>query len=136
MKHLLMILFSAVVTLSYGCSSADDGIKVISATEFSEAIRTDSSAVIIDVRTAGEFAAGHLEGALNIDMKDSEAFDKGIKTFEKDKTYYIYCRSGRRSHIAASKIQKAGFKAVDMGGGIISWKDSKLPVVVSADKAE
>ena len=134
MKHLLMILFAALVTFTYGCNS-EDGIKVISATEFAEAVKNDSTAVIVDVRTAGEYAGGHIKGALNLDVKDAEAFDNGVKTFCKDNNYYVYCRSGRRSHNAALKIQKAGFNVVDMEGGINAWKDAKMPVEVSAASA-
>ena len=135
MKHLIMILFAAVISFTYGCSSGD-GIKVISATEFSEAVKNDAAAVIVDVRTADEYAEGHIEGAMNLDVKDSEAFDNGVKAFDKNNTYYVYCRSGRRSHNAAVKIQKAGFNVVDMDGGIKAWKEAKFPVVVAEAQAE
>lgn len=134
MKHLIMILLASAVTLAYGCTSSDNGVKVITVKEFYEAVKTDSSAVILDVRTAEEYAAGHIEGAINLNLKDSETFNEGIKALDKDKTYYVYCRSGRRSNIAASKMLNAGLKAIDMEGGIIAWKDAKMPVAVSAGK--
>ena len=130
MKHLIMILFTAVIALSFGCA-VDDGIKVISVTEFSEAVNNDSAAVILDVRTAEEFAEGHIEGAINLNVKDAETFENGMKALDKSKNYYVYCRSGRRSHNAAAKMQNAGFKVVDMDGGIIAWKDANMPVKVS-----
>lgn len=125
-----MILLTAATTFAFGCA-ADDGIEVINAEEFAEAVKSDTTAVIIDVRTAEEYAEGHLEGALNIDIKNEAEFDNCIKDLKKSCTYYVYCRSGRRSHKAATKIQAAGFKAIDMEGGIIAWKDAKLPVEVS-----
>ena len=126
-----MILLAAVTTFAFGCA-ADDGIEVITVKEFAEAVKNDSTAVIVDVRTAEEFAEGHIEGALNIDVKDASAFDNGIKTFDNSRTYYVYCRSGRRSHKAATKIQALGFKVFDMEGGITAWKNADMPVVVSA----
>ena len=133
MKKLIMILFTAITTFAFGCTASDNGVKVISANEFNEIVKTDSNAVILDVRTAGEYAEGHIEGALNLDMKQAEAFEKGFKALDKDKTYYIYCRSGRRSNIAASKMLMDGYKVIDMGGGIIAWKEANLPVVTSAE---
>lgn len=130
MKKIILILLAAVTTFAFGCA-ADDGIKVIPVNEFADAIKTDTTAVILDVRTASEYTDGHIEGSINLDIKDEAAFDRGVKTFDNTKTYYIYCRSGRRSHKAAAKIQAAGFKAIDMEGGIIAWKDAKMPVVVS-----
>lgn len=130
MKQLIIILFVAVTTFSFGCS-ANDGIKVIPVKEFAEAVSNDSTAVIIDVRTAEEYAEGHIEGSINIDIKQGSYFDNEVKSFDKNKTYYIYCRSGRRSHMAAAKIQAAGFKAVDMEGGINAWKDANMPIEIS-----
>ena len=131
MKQLIIILFAAVTALSFGCS-ADDGIKVINVSEFAKAVKNDTTAVILDVRTAEEFAEGHIAGALNIDVKDDAAFDNGVKALKRDKTYYVYCRSGRRSHKAAAKLQAAGFSAIDMEGGITAWKDAEMPIEVSA----
>ena len=130
MKQLIMIVFAAVTTLVFGCA-ADDGIKVITVNEFAEAVKSDTTAVILDVRTADEFAEGHIEGAINMDVKNDAAFDSGIKALDSSKTYYVYCRSGRRSHKAATKIQALGFKAIDMEGGITAWKDAKMPVETS-----
>ena len=131
-----MILFAAVICFSFGCSSGDDGIKVITVSEFAESAKQDTAAVILDVRTAEEYAEGHIESALNLNIKDETAFDNGIKTLDKNKTYYIYCRSGRRSHNAALKMQKQGFKVFDMEGGINAWKEANMPIEVSTKEAE
>lgn len=130
MKKLIIILLTAVTTFAFGCAT-DDGIKVITVKEFADAMKTDTTAVILDVRTAEEYANGHIEGSINLDIKDEAAFDRSVKSFDNSKTYYIYCRSGRRSHKAAAKIQNAGFNAIDMEGGINAWNEEKLPVVVS-----
>jgi len=70
----------------------------------------------IDVRTAGEFEAGHVEGAVNIPYED--IVDRiGEVTANKDDVIYVYCRSGRRSGIALEALQQAGFdNVVNLGG--------------------
>ena len=72
---------------------------------------------IIDVRTYGEYASGHLQGALNIDV-ESGAFDSGITNLDKNATYALYCRSGRRSTLAAERMAEAGFtKIINLNNG-------------------
>ncbi|MEY3278611.1 MAG: hypothetical protein RLZZ426_1097 [Actinomycetota bacterium] len=72
--------------------------------------------VVVDVRTAGEFAAGHVAGSLNIDAEAS-SFDTNIAQLDPNETYLVYCQSGRRSAIAAQKMTDAGLTVLD-GGGI------------------
>lgn len=72
---------------------------------------------VIDVRTADEYAAGHLEGAVNIDVEAGN-FDAAIAQLDKDKTYLVYCRSGRRSAIAKENMHDAGFHNVIDAGGL------------------
>ena len=72
---------------------------------------------VIDVRTADEYAAGHLEGAVNIDVEAGN-FDAAIAQLDKDKTYLVYCRSGRRSAIAKENMHTAGFHNVIDAGGL------------------
>ncbi|WP_162343628.1 rhodanese-like domain-containing protein [Cyclobacterium salsum] len=78
-------------------------------------------AVIIDVRTPGEFSAGKLPGARNMDMM-APGFNKQIQNLPKDKAYYLYCRSGNRSGHACDTMADLGFEKVyNLAGGIISW---------------
>ena len=84
--------------------------------------------VVLDVRTADEFKDGHLEGALNIDQAQSDFIEKAKATLAADKTIAVYCRSGRRSANAAEKLAAEGYKAVNLKGGIIAWKEAGLPV--------
>lgn len=72
--------------------------------------------VVIDVRTPEEYEAGHLEGARNIDVR-SDDFRAGVELLDKDKTYYLYCRTGNRSHQAAEIMKDLGFEAVYNVGG-------------------
>lgn len=72
-------------------------------------------AVIIDVRTPEEFAAGHLNGALLIDFKDA-SFESEIAKLDPAATYIVYCRSGNRSAQAANRMREIGIANItDLG---------------------
>jgi rhodanese-related sulfurtransferase len=87
--------------------------------------------VVVDVRTAGEYAAGHIENAINIDVESSD-FDSKIANLDKTVEYAVYCHSGRRSAIAAEKMAKAGFeKITNLEGGIIAWQGANYPLVTN-----
>lgn len=82
---------------------------------------------LIDVRTAEEFAEGHIEGAINIAVDD---FDPAALPDADGKDVILYCRSGRRSGIAGEKLAAHTGKAAEhLGGGIIAWRDAELPTV-------
>ena len=87
-----------------------------------------SELTVIDVRTADEFASGHLEGAVNIDVEGGQ-FSALIADLPKDAPYMVYCHSGRRSAIAAQAMIDAGFTEVYDLGGIVDWQAAGLPVV-------
>ena len=84
--------------------------------------------VILDVRTAEEFNEGHIENALNIDVKQSDFMQKAKEALPKGKTIAVYCRSGRRSANAATKLGAEGYRVVNLYGGISAWKEANLPV--------
>lgn len=73
--------------------------------------------VLLDVRTPDEFAAGHLQGATNIDVEDPSFADR-IADLDKSGHYVVYCHSGRRSAIAVQALKDAGFTDVTDAGGI------------------
>ncbi|MEZ5100772.1 MAG: rhodanese-like domain-containing protein [Thermoleophilia bacterium] len=74
-------------------------------------------ATIVDVRTPGEFAAGHVAGAVNIDVQ-ADDFDDRIAELAKDGAYVVYCRSGNRSAQAVERMRAAGFTDLTDGGGL------------------
>ncbi|MGI6223801.1 MAG: rhodanese-like domain-containing protein [Prevotella sp.] len=119
-KSFIMALFGGFATLT-GCNAQDKSITTLEPQQFEQQMKTDSTAVLIDVRTAEEFEEGHLAGARNIDFLEPETFDQGIATLDSAHTYYIYCRSGKRSHKAALKMTDKGLRVVDMAGGILAW---------------
>lgn len=126
MKKYLVLLFG--VMFFFGCKS-QNSVKVLTAEEFAAAVKADKKAVVLDVRRPDEFAAGHIEGAVLLNFLDTVAFNAGVEKLDKSKTYYIYCRSGRRSNNAAVILQKKGFTVFDLGGGFLSWQRYNLPWV-------
>lgn len=81
-----------------------------------EAITMDySTAIIIDVRTTEEFAAGHLDGAVNYNVEDG-TLEQALPSLDQNANYVVYCRSGRRSAIAVDLMKENGFTQIaDLG---------------------
>ena len=92
----------------------------LSVREFSEKI-AEEGVVILDVRTPEEFSEGYIEGAHNIDFY-REDFKTEIDSLDKEFTYAVYCRSGKRSGQAVKILHEAGFHTVyNLEGGVIDW---------------
>lgn len=127
MKKILLSLLATISLGSTGCSAQSDGIHILAPKDFIEQAKADTTAIILDVRTPGEYQEEHLAGAQQLDFLNSEAFDAGIKQLDNTHTYYVYCRSGKRSHNACIKMKKQGLKVFDMEGGILNWKKLGMP---------
>lgn len=126
MKQYLLTMF--LPFLVAGCSS-EPTFKSVGVEEFS-AIAENEKTVVVDVRRADEWAEGHLAAAqYNIDALQEDFASTADATLPKDKTIAIYCRSGRRSKTAATKLAEQGFQVVELDGGIISWQEQGLPLV-------
>jgi phage shock protein E len=94
-----------------------------------EPIELSANTVVIDVRTPGEFAEGHLEGAINIDVQAAD-FDAQITELPTDGDYVVYCRSGNRSATAVTRMEGLGFDSLlDAGGVGEASASTGLPVV-------
>ncbi|MCL2787011.1 MAG: rhodanese-like domain-containing protein [Micrococcales bacterium] len=76
-----------------------------------------SDATILDVRAPDEFAEGHLEGAINIDIRASD-FEPQIEALPRDTHYFVYCRAGARAAMAVAQMESSGFTNVTLAGGI------------------
>ncbi len=130
MKYVSTALAVICLVLFSACSNAqNDSTKTeLSPTEFSTQMSTMPDEVLIDVRTPGEFAAGHLQNAKNIDWNGA-AFESEVAQLDKEKPVLVYCQSGRRSDAAADKMRAMGFKNVlELDGGFAGWRSAGLPV--------
>lgn len=88
--------------------------------EFQLKLTANPKAVLLDVRTPGEFLSGRIPNAININVMDS-SFTQKISTLDKNKTYFVYCRSGGRSAQACSLMASQGFEVHNLAGGIANW---------------
>ena len=116
-------------TLPFGCVGCSDGgsadtpatYQQISGAEAKALMDSESGYVIIDARTQSEYDEGHIPGAIMI--PEYEIADRAEKELpDKDQLILVYCRSGRRSKIAAEELVKLGYTNVKEFGGIIDWK--------------
>jgi len=104
-------------------------ITVQQADSLIQANRGNADFVILDVRTASEYAAGHLENALSMNYNASD-FREQLSSLDKTRTYMVYCGAGSRSAGAASMMQEMDFlKIYEMQGGISAWINADYPVV-------
>jgi len=90
--------------------------------EWRELVANDQSAVIIDTRTLIEWKDGILENAILMDVFESESFQVNSRQLEKEKNYYVYCRSGQRSQRACQVLEALGVaNTFNLSGGILEW---------------
>lgn len=117
LKYLVLILTCTFIT---GCTQ-----KVISYEEISQEeakkLMDMENCVILDVRSSEEFSEGHIENAINIDYEEIKENAEGILT-DKNALILVYCRSGRRSKIAAQSLVELGYTNVKEFGGINTWQ--------------
>jgi rhodanese-related sulfurtransferase len=85
--------------------------------------------MILDMRTPAEYAGGHLENAVNIDYYEDD-FEETLDSYDKNKTYLIYCRTANRSNAVMKIMQRLEFTEVyNMQGGINAWVNAGYPTV-------
>jgi phage shock protein E len=101
----LVALSLATVFVLTACAPAAEPIVVAQGT------------VIVDVRTPAEFAGGHLEGAVNIDLQSAD-FTAAISELPTDGTYIIYCKSGNRAGQAMTQMTSLGFTDMVNAGSV------------------
>ena len=101
--------------------------KTVAPDEFEKVIE-NPDVFLLDVRNAEEFASGHIKGATNIDVQDLGFLPEATRVLPKDKTIAVYCRSGKRSAEASEILSNAGYKIVNLDGGITNWEADGKPV--------
>jgi rhodanese-related sulfurtransferase len=118
--------FLLIVLLLTGCMylrPKQNGMSNLSQTEWAKALTKQPEAVILDVRTEEEFESGYIPNAKNIDLRMGPGFIDEINTLEKNKSYYVYCRSGARSAQAVQLMRDLGFnQTYNLLGGILDWE--------------
>ena len=128
----LSLIIGSILTVGCAAEAPAQIIEDVTAQEANTLIQDNldnPDFVIVDVRTPEEYDEEHVEKAINIDFR-SENFRDEIDKLKKDKTYLIYCRSGRRSADALNIMKELDFTRIyHMNGGILEWLDEGLPTV-------
>jgi rhodanese-related sulfurtransferase len=117
----LLIAFSSCV------KKATEGVEVVNVTTFEQKMK-EPTAQLLDVRTSGEFAEGHIPNSVNIDVTGAD-FEQKVAGLDKAQPVLVYCKMGGRSAKAAEKLKALGFTTiVDLDGGFSSWSGEGKPV--------
>ena len=87
----------------------------------------DTDGVMLDVRTTEEFESNRIPRSINIDFYNPEIFMQEVGKLDKDKSYYIYCRTGVRSANSCHLMKELGFaKTYNLIGGIVDWNGETI----------
>lgn len=121
------LFFIWAVTMTAACKQSGK-VRDMDANSFSEQLKKDSNALVIDVRTAEEFEQGHLKGAINYNVEAGD-FEQKISSLDTSKALYVYCLAGKRSAKAASILDEKGYRRIyNLSGGIKQWEEQGLPL--------
>ena len=123
MKKLIIFLLAVLLLTACGQDKENDQGAVyvnITAEEAKKIMDTEEGYVILDVREQDEYDAGHISGAILIPYTQIEAKANEMLT-DKDQLILVYCRSGRRSKLAAEALVELGYTNIKEFGGILDW---------------
>ena len=123
MKKLCFLLLAVMLLTACGQDKENDQEAVyvnITAEEAKQVMDSEEGYIILDVRTQEEYDQGHIPGAIVISHEEIEEKTEGMLP-DKDQLILVYCRSGRRSKIAAEALVELGYTNIKEFGGIIDW---------------
>ena len=123
MKKLVFLLLAVMLLTACGQDIENDKGVVyvnITAEEAKQIMDSEEGYIILDVREQDEYDAGHIPGAILIPYTQIEAKAEEVLT-DKDQLILVYCRSGRRSKLAAEALVELGSTNIKEFGGIIDW---------------
>ena len=124
----LFIFISAILCNLLGCTAQQQKFESLDAEAFEQVI-SDTSVVRLDVRSIDEYASGHIDKAINIDVMKDDFKTKATSLLPKDKTIALYCRSGRRSKKAGGMLVENGYNGVELNSGISGWINAQKEIV-------
>ena len=123
MKRLSILLLAVMLLTACGQDTENDQGAVymnITAEEAKQIMDSEEGYIILDVRTQEEYDEGHIPGAILIPNTEIEARAEE-ELPDKDQLILVYCRSGRRSKLAAEILVELGYTNIREFGGIIDW---------------
>jgi rhodanese-related sulfurtransferase len=134
MNRLALVAISGLCCVVIGAYAGETAPELLSQDELIARQRAnDASLVVVDVRTAEEYAAGHVPGAINI---PHDQVVQRLSQVPTDKDLVLYCRSGRRTAIAADVLAANGYTRLEhLEGDIAAWLSRGLPLETPVDQA-
>ena len=123
MKKLVFLLLAVMMLTACGQDTEKDQGAVymnITAEEAKQIMDSEEGYIILDVRTQEEYDQGHIPGAILISHEEIAEKAEDVLT-DKNQLILVYCRSGRRSKIAAEALVELGYTNIKEFGGIIDW---------------
>lgn len=125
MKRIFHITLGLLLSM-VGCTAQNKGYQSLDIEQFVKAIH-ENPTVLLDVRTAEEYAEGHLVDAINIDVQGASFMETATSSLPKNQTIAVYCRSGRRSKKAAEMLTTQGYKVIELSCGYTGWSEAGKP---------
>lgn len=131
-KTILTLLFLGAMTLMGVCAEEKTNavatvVKNVDAKEAAKLVAA-GNITVLDVRTAEEFAEGHIAGATNINFMGKD-FAAQASKLDRNKTYLLHCASGGRSKRCLPQLKQLGFKEIiHLDGGMSAWEDAGNPM--------
>ena len=118
----------------FGLFAQAKKFRTVDVAEFAKAV-SDTSYVVVDVRTPAEHAAGHIPGTqFNIDVLEDSYTKTALKVLPKDRPVALYCRSGNRSKNAARILAENGYQVLELGTGFRGWSAAGKKVDTGVEK--
>ena len=122
MRKLINVICSL---LAFCCCAQQPRFTSYSSEEFDAILNYYVSVQLVDVRRADEYAAGHIDNAIMINVLENDFMAKAKSMLDKSRPVAVYCRSGKRSKDAAKKLAGAGFVVYDLDKGYLEWVEYK-----------
>ena len=122
-KRIITLILASLSVLTFGLRAEE--MKNVTVSEAAKLVQ-EKKVTVLDVRTAGEFKDGHIEGAKNIDFTQTESFKVALKELDKKQPVLVHCASGGRSTKSLSTFQKLGFeKVIHLDGGFNAYDEAR-----------
>jgi phage shock protein E len=131
MRRMIVLLATFALAVA-ACGGTDViGVETVSPSKAAEVVAdAPADLVVLDIRTPEEYAAGTIEGSVNMDFYAADFADQ-LAALDRDATYVLFCRSGNRSATAAQMMRDLDFAEVyEINGGIVAWSQAGQPIAL------
>lgn len=125
-RGFFMMIFFGMGSFFSGCGFHQNDVD-LSVEEFERRINQDK-VQLVDVRTPEEYASEHIPNAISINILSEEFDSLSTQILNPEYPVFVYCRSGKRSAMAAKRLLAKNYVVYQLKGGIIAWKKSRKPI--------